>query len=189
MDIRYIKSKRRDNIGIPPQKNKHGALCDEAQEKADILSQQYQSVFSRDNAKDNTPNLTYNIPSMPDINIDDNGILKLLQDINTQYSVGPDLIPNRVLKECCTELTPILGAIFRKSLALGQLPSDWLKANVIGIVYKKGQKCEPSNYRPVSLTSVTCKLMEHYLLASYEALYKAQLHKRRTAWLPQRPKL
>ena len=99
---------------------------------------------------------------MPDINIDDNGSLKLLQDNNTQKSIGPDLIPNRVLKECYAELTPILGAIFRKSLALGQLPSDWLKANVIGI-YKKGQKCEPSNYRPVSLTSVTCKLMEHII--------------------------
>ncbi len=80
--------------------------------------------------------------------------------INTQKSVGPDLIPNRVLKECCFELAPTLGAIFRKSFALGQLPSDWLKANVIGI-FEKGQKCEPSNnyYRPVSLTSVTCKLM------------------------------
>ena len=105
------------------------------------LVKQYQSVFSRDNAKDNTPNPIYNIPSMPDINIDDNGIVKLLRDINTQKYVGPDLIPNRVLKECCAELTPILGAIFRKSLALGQLPSDWLKANVIGI-YKNGQKCE-----------------------------------------------
>ena len=131
----YIKSKRRDNIGIPPLKNKH----DEAQEKADILSQQYQSVFSRYNAKDNTPNPTYNVPSMPDINMYDNGILKLLRDINTQKFVGPDLIPNRVLKECCAELIPIIGAIFRKSLALGQLPSDLLKANVIGIYKKMGK--------------------------------------------------
>ena len=60
------------------------------------------------------------------------------------------------------ELAPILGAIFRKSLASGQQASDWLQANVIGI-YKKGQKCEPSNHRPVSLPSVTCKLMEHII--------------------------
>ena len=124
------------------------------------ISQFFQEIMPRIRLR--SPNPTYNIPSMPDINIDDNGILKLLRDINTQKYVGPDLIPNRVLKECCAELTPILGAIFRKSLALGQLPSDWLKANVIGI-YKKGQKCEPSNYRPVSLTSVTCKLMEHII--------------------------
>ena len=44
----YIKSKRRDNIGIPPLKNKHGA-------------KQYQSVFSRDNAKDKTPKSEPNI--------------------------------------------------------------------------------------------------------------------------------
>ncbi len=85
-------------------------------------------------------------------------------------SVGSYLIPNRVLKECYVELAPICGAIFRKSLALGQLPSDWLKVNVIGI-YKKGQKCEPSNYRPVSLTSVTCKLMEHIIYSQVMKYY------------------
>ena len=43
---------------------------------------------------------------------------------------------------------------------LGELPSDWRKANVT-CVFKKGDKHQPGNYRPISLTSVTCKLLEH----------------------------
>ena len=47
----------------------------------------------------------------------------------------------------------------RKSLYQGQVPEEWRQANVTPI-YKKGSKSSPGNYRPVSLTSVCCKLME-----------------------------
>ena len=60
------------------------------------------------------------------------------------------------------ELAPIICHIFSQSLTTGDLPEDWLTANIIAI-YKKGEKCKPANYRPVSLTSVTCKLMEHII--------------------------
>ena len=49
--------------------------------------------------------------------------------------------------------------IFRQSLDEGKLPVDWKSANVTPI-YKKGKKSNPLNYRPISLTSVPCKVME-----------------------------
>jgi hypothetical protein len=52
--------------------------------------------------------------------------------------------------------------MFSQSLSTGELPDDWLTANITAI-YKKGEKCKPANYRPVSLTSVTCKLVEHII--------------------------
>ena len=52
-----------------------------------------------------------------------------------------------------------LYLIFRKSLDEGVVPDDWKQANVTPI-YKKGKKIDPSNYRPISLTSVPCKVME-----------------------------
>ena len=58
------------------------------------------------------------------------------------------------------ELTPMLTDVFQSSINEGYVPSQWREANVCGI-YKKGQKTEPSNYRPVSLTSVICKILEH----------------------------
>ena len=52
--------------------------------------------------------------------------------------------------------------IYRKSLKLGQVPDEWKVANVVPI-YKKGSKADPGNYRPVSLTSVCCKMLESIL--------------------------
>ena len=42
----YIKSRRKENIGIPPLVDKNGRLCEEAQDKADILCEQY-SIHER----------------------------------------------------------------------------------------------------------------------------------------------
>jgi hypothetical protein len=49
--------------------------------------------------------------------------------------------------------------LFIKSLKTGKIPDDWKKANITAI-HKKGDRKKPGNYRPVSLTSIVCKLME-----------------------------
>ena len=64
------------------------------------------------------------------------------------------------MKEYSTYIAPILHIIFRESLSKGQLPEDWKKAHIIP-VFKKGNKHDASNYRPVSLTSICCKTLEH----------------------------
>jgi len=63
-----------------------------------------------------------------------------------------------VLKECAAEITKTLSIIFRSSLCEGQLPQSWKEANVTPI-YKKGSRSSVGNYRPVSLTSVCCKVL------------------------------
>ena len=71
-------------------------------------------------------------------------------------------IPNRVLREMADELTPILTIIFNQSLKSGTIPKDWSKA-IVTPVLKKGNVHEASNYRPISLTCVGCKLLEHII--------------------------
>ena len=78
---------------------------------------------------------------------------------------GPDDIPSRVLKLCAAEVCPFLQFIFTQSLNEGTIPSDWLKANITPI-HKKGDRCVPANYRPISLASVCCKVMEHIIFHS-----------------------
>ena len=72
---------------------------------------------------------------------------------------------NCVLKEHSAELSPAITALFRQSLDTGTLPQDWTNA-IITPVYKKGSIHSAANYRPVSLTSVICKLLEH-IICSY----------------------
>ena len=61
----------------------------------------------------------------------------------------------RILQNLARELAPVLHYIFDQSLNSGDLPADWTLANVAPI-FKKAV-----NYRPVSLTCITCKLFEH----------------------------
>ena len=52
--------------------------------------------------------------------------------------------------------------VFQRSLDTGQLPKDWLSAN-ISSAHKKGDHHLAENYRPISLTLVSCKILEHIL--------------------------
>ena len=49
--------------------------------------------------------------------------------------------------------------IMQESLNQGKLPESWKRANIVPL-FKKGNRQEPLNYRPVSLTSVVCKILE-----------------------------
>jgi hypothetical protein len=101
-------------------------------------------------------------PPLDKLVIDLDGVKKLLQDIDTKKACGPDGILSQSLKTLSPELAPVIFHIFSQSLSTGELPDDWLTANITAI-YKKGEKCKPANYRPVSITSVTCKLIEHII--------------------------
>jgi hypothetical protein len=56
-----------------------------------------------------------------------------------------------------------LVLIFQRSLETGQVPEQWKEANVTAIYKRKGQRCDPGNYRPVSITSQVGKLFERII--------------------------
>ena len=85
-----------------------------------------------------------------------------MKNINTKKACGPDIITKIVLKECANELAPVLSHIFQLSIDTGKLPKDWRNAN-LSPIFKKGDRHTASNYRPVSLTCVCCKLLEHII--------------------------
>ena len=142
----YIKSLNKDSTGISPLKDK-GILHTDSKSKADILSNQFQSVFTNENLT-NLPQLpNQNLsPQMPPIHITVRGIEKLLKELKPNKAQCPDNIPARILKEVAFKIAPILTIIFQKSINSGTPPSDWLKAH-IGPIHKKDDRTIASNYR------------------------------------------
>jgi len=82
-----------------------------------------------------------------------------LEQLQGDKSPGSDNIHPMVLKECASALAEPIAMIFQRSFDTGLLPLDWKSANIVPI-FKKGKRTDRSNYRPVSLTSVACKVME-----------------------------
>ena len=111
----YIKSRRRDYIGIPTLEQNGNFLTSDT-DKANILSEHFQCVFTEEDLP-NIPQLgKSNIQAMGQINISSNGIVKLLKELNVEKACGPDLIPIRVMKYAAEEIAPILEVIFTQSL-------------------------------------------------------------------------
>ncbi|KFQ39227.1 hypothetical protein N332_04863, partial [Mesitornis unicolor] len=87
----------------------------------------------------------------------------LLHRLDIHKSMGPDGIHPRVLRELAEVLAKPLSIIYQQSWLTGEVPVDWRLTNVT-LIYKKGQKEDPGNYRAVSLTSVPGKVMEQIIL-------------------------
>lgn len=160
----FINSLKKDNLGIASLRQ-NGVLKTSSKDKANILNDQFQSVFTRESndaitAKDSSP-----YSPMEDITVHPDGVTKLLSKLNIHKAQGPDNLNARVLKECRVEISAILTTIYNQSIIQGVVPEDWRCANVAP-VFKKGEKYNPANYRPVSLTCICCKTLEHILVSN-----------------------
>lgn len=144
----FIKSKRCDNTGVAPLKHQtSGITYSDNKTKANILNEQFSSVFNKNGDKNNITKKESPHPSMPEIKIHENGIFKLLNDLNIHKATGPDGIPAQVRKELAHELTPVMSLFFQASVNQGRIPDEWKEANVVPI-FKKGDKSKAVNYRP-----------------------------------------
>ena len=104
-------------------------------------------------------------PSMTDIKVSCAGVFKLLRELDVHKAPGSDGLSPKLLKELAEELAPILTLLFQTSLQQGKIPDDWRTADVVPI-FKSGEKSKAENYRPISLTCILCKTMEHIISSS-----------------------
>ncbi|CAG2214545.1 unnamed protein product [Mytilus edulis] len=97
--------------------------------------------------------------NIEELNIGTDLVLTHLQKIKTDKSAGPDNLHPRLLFEVKEGIAEPLGIIFSQSLIQKVVPKDW-KSALVSAIFQKGNKSQAKNYRPVSLTSVVCKIME-----------------------------
>lgn len=154
------------NEGLPPEMTYQDTKGTTDAEKANMFNDFFTSVFTPNQEGLVKPDIcqTQN-PNLSDTTFTEDEILKQLKSIDETKSPGPDGIPSKLLKQHAESMTPSNTLLFNKSLELGAFPQIWKLANICP-VYKKGNKKEITNYRPISLLPVISKLLTILSLSS-----------------------
>ena len=136
-----------------------GKLSSTDQETANVLNDYFSTVFEvePDEPLPEFEDTTF-IQPLEHISITEREVEKVLSALKASKSQGLDPFHPKFLKETKHLITIPLTIIFQKSLDDSTLPPIWKKANVSAI-FKKGEKKNPGNFHPISLTSVPCKLL------------------------------
>jgi hypothetical protein len=120
---------------------------------ADILSQQYESVFSVPKSDLSSLNIRqHTCPTLSDIDITEDSVKDAIKNMKESSAPGPDGIAAYFLKKYADQLTYPIMKIWRMSLDTGKLPEGTALA-IITPIHKGGIKSMPANYRPVALTN------------------------------------
>ncbi|KAI8516342.1 hypothetical protein Bbelb_049230 [Branchiostoma belcheri] len=159
----------KESRGIPTLSN-NGLLVDKEEEKAELLNEIFVNI-----TKDcNHPDRTMKLPILTSkqfttLQVTREEVLTVLLSLQVDKAPGPDGISNKLLREAAPEICDSLQCLFNYSLSTGTFPTEWKQSNVTP-VYKKGDKTDPLNYRPISLLPTVAKVMErlvHNHLYSY----------------------
>ena len=134
------------------------------QKCANILNQYFSTVFTRGSSEisDLEMVIPHEYPEISDLNIDANLVRTEIENLDTSKSTGPDRLPALIIKRFSDIFTEILLLIFRKSYLEGKVPTQMKAANIRPI-FKTGEKTDPSNYRPVSITPIIAKIYERII--------------------------
>lgn len=147
---------------LPPMLRPDGTLAHTATEKANLFASLFAGNSRLDANRANPPTLPHCGAFMPSITIHTKEVRKALQNLDVNKASGPDGIPARLLRVCAPELSPVLTRLYRLSLLTRAVPQSWKLANVQPVP-KKGDRADPTNYRPIAITSILCKVMERVL--------------------------
>ena len=160
---RYAKrfSKSRSRIG--PLKHPCGSVTADTKSMANILQEQFVSVFSDSSCQDKDDPSFARSPFLLD-NIEFNVALieKAIEEISLSSAPGEDGFPSSLLKKCKSSLSLPIYLIWKHSFDTGVVP-EIFKTQLITPVFKKGSKLNPENYRPISLTSNLVKIFERVI--------------------------
>ena len=134
---------------------KDGVNYSDQAEQDEILNDKFVGSFAKEDCTSLLqmgPGLTKTAPPLV---IQEKGVKKLLDGLNPHKASGPDQISPRFLKEMAPSIAPALTLIFQASYDQGLEESECHAA------IKKSDKSQAANYVPNSLTSASCKIMDH----------------------------
>ncbi|CAG5012765.1 unnamed protein product [Parnassius apollo] len=157
----HLRSCMASKVGLPPVvRDELGNLVVEGSKIAEAFACEFEKTYS---LEPDLNNISIPIPrvknSIDDIKFTSQDVLMVLKSLNVNSATGPDNVPGVFLQSCAETITPVLVNILNESYASGEIPKNWRHA-IVTPVFKKGDKLDPANYRPISLTSIVWKCME-----------------------------
>lgn len=132
-------------------------------ECADIFNRAFSTVFAKEcDLPANAFISSFTASTMDPVSFFADGISSRIENIKLTSSAGIDEINSKFLKNTKHISAAYLSLLYSQSLSSGNIPHDWKVGKVVPI-FKSGNKNSPLNYRPISLTSIPCKIMEHVI--------------------------
>ena len=159
----YVRSKQnvRDKVG--PLVDNAGNIITQGFLMAEELNMHFSSVFTReDTSSIPVPETKFKGSEgerLGQLVVTPEVVVSKINNMKENKSPGVDGISPKILKETVEQISTPLAHVFNMSLKEGIVPFEWKEANIIPL-FKKGSRNKSVNYRPVSLTSVICKLLE-----------------------------
>ena len=159
----YVRSKQKVREKVGPLENNSGNIISDRFQMAEVLNEYISSVFTKEDISSLPVPFTKFEGSKSEhlgqLFVTPEMTIKKINKMKDNKSQGVGGIPPKLLKEIVEQISTPLANLFNLSLKEGIVPSEWKEANITPL-FKKGSRNKPENYRPVSLTSVVCKLLE-----------------------------
>nr|CAD2180569.1 unnamed protein product [Meloidogyne enterolobii]CAD2180571.1 unnamed protein product [Meloidogyne enterolobii] len=157
---KYIRNNTKPRLPIPMLLYEDKYILNN-KEKCHIFGRYFSSLFQNVPIWECPKISPKNIKELNDIDFDIINVVTELSKLPNKNSSFEN-ISYRLLKSFKDILAPDLCEIFRTSLDSGEIPHAWKRSYIIP-VFKKGNKEDYTNYRPISLTSPVCRVFEKIL--------------------------
>ena len=159
--FKFVRNKLNRSSSIPPLADSFGNVTSDPSLKANLFNDFFSSVYTADDTSlplfPNRP-ITTNCP-LNHVSFTYENILPKLLRLKKSVTLSPDGFPPILFRNCAHQLATPLSKIFSAIFDHSELPTCWLSSTVFPL-HKKGERKDVSNYRPISLISTSCKVME-----------------------------
>ena len=159
--LAFVRSKQKVQDKVGPLEGSDGNIITEGFLMAENLNEYFSSVFTReDTSALPVPDTIFEgreSDYLGQLIVTPKMVAKKIRDMKENKSPGVDGIPPKLLLEIVEQISIPLATVFSLSIEEEVVPLQWKEANIIPL-FKKGSRSKSETYRPVSLTSVVCKL-------------------------------
>ena len=164
--FRYAKDKSNIKTRIGPFIDKKKKIIEAPKDKAAKLMEHFTSVYSKNACSKKSMTDIFSmqgVSGIEEIEISNEDITKSIQETSSSASPGPDGVSIILLQKCSSVLAGPLRLLWTKSLREGTVPES-LKFGLVTAIFKSGDKSDPKNYRPITMSSHISKVFERVII-------------------------